>query len=142
MKKPVQSLVAILAAVVVTGGISLAYNKANLPRIADSEATVADTLVINTTAMGKDIEGFKGATPLEIKVAGGKVVAIKALPNKETPGYFRMVQESDIFTKPIGLSVNDVLKLDLDAVSGATYSSKAVIKNLRLGLAAAAEKEK
>ena len=92
--------------------------------------------------MGKDIEGFKGATPLEIKVAGGKVVAIKALPNKETPGYFRMVQESDIFTKPIGLSVNDALKLELDAVSGATYSSKAVIKNLRLGLAAAAEKEK
>ena len=43
-----------------------------------------DTLVVNTTEIGKDIKGFKGPTPLEITLVDGIVTEIKALPNEET----------------------------------------------------------
>jgi electron transport complex protein RnfG len=100
----------------------------------------ADTLKINTTEMGADIIGFNGATPLEISVAKGVITEIKALPNQETPRYFQMVQDS-LLTRLVGKTVEEVRSLDLevDAVSGATYSSQAVIRNLQRALEASPE---
>ena len=52
------------------------------------------------------------------------------------------MQESTIFTALIGKTVKEASEVKLDAVSGATYSSKAVIENIRLGLKEAAKKVK
>ncbi len=98
------------------------------------------TVVINTEKLGKEVLGFAGPTPVEITVTDGKVEKIEALPNVETPNFFQRVQESSIFTALIGKTVKEASEVKLDAVSGATYSSKAVIENIRLGLKEAAKK--
>ncbi|MBO6083165.1 MAG: FMN-binding protein [Bacteroidales bacterium] len=93
-----------------------------------------DTLIINTTEIGKDIPGFKGPVPLEITLVDGKVSKIVALPNKETPGFFQRVVESGLLEVAVGMTAHEAAIHHYDAVSGATYSSRAVIDNIRAGL--------
>ena len=100
------------------------------------------TVVINTEKLGKEVLGYAGPTPIEITVTDGKIEKIEALPNVESPGFFQRVQESTIFTALIGKTVKEASEVQLDAVSGATFSSKAVIENIRLGLKEAAKKAK
>ncbi|NLZ20191.1 MAG: FMN-binding protein [Bacteroidales bacterium] len=100
------------------------------------------SFVVNTTKSGKSVMGFAGTTPVEITVTDGRIEKIVALPNKETPAYFKQVQDSPIFTKLLGKTVKEASEVQLDAVSGATFSSKAVIENIRLGLKEAAKKAK
>jgi uncharacterized protein with FMN-binding domain len=100
------------------------------------------TVVINTEKSGKEVLGYAGTTPVEITFVDGKITKVAALPNQETPAFFQRVQESPIFTALIGKTVKEASEVQLDAVSGATYSSKAVIENIRLGLKEAAKKVK
>ena len=44
-----------------------------------------DTIVVNTTYLGKDIQGYNGPIPLEVYILNDKVVDVKALDNIETP---------------------------------------------------------
>jgi uncharacterized protein with FMN-binding domain len=89
--------------------------------------------VINTTTLGKDVQGYLGTTPLKIFIEKNKVVKIEALKNQETPKYFIKVKKA-LLEKWNGMKVKDAQKLKVDAVTGATYSSEAVIKNVKLGL--------
>ena len=89
--------------------------------------------VINTTTLGKNVQGYIGTTPLKIYIEKNKVVKIEALKNEETPKYFLKVKKA-LLEKWNGLKVKDAKKLKVDAVTGATYSSDAVIENVRLGL--------
>ena len=89
--------------------------------------------VINTTTLGKDVQGFLGATPLKIYIQKNKVVKIEAMKNQETPKYFLKVKKN-LLDKCNGVKVKDAKKMKVDAVTGATYSSKAVIENVQLGL--------
>ena len=89
--------------------------------------------VINTTTLGKDVQGYIGATPLKIYIEKNKVVKIEALKNQETPKYFLKVKKA-LLDKWNGLKVKDAKNLKIDAVTGATYSSDAVIENVKLGL--------
>lgn len=89
--------------------------------------------VINTTTLGKDVQGFLGATPVKIYIQKNKVVKIEALKNQETPKYFLKVKKN-LLDKWNGVKVKDAKKMKVDAVTGATYSSKAVIENVQLGL--------
>lgn len=100
------------------------------------------SFVVNTEKLGKDVLGYAGPTPVEITVVDGKIDKIVALPNTETPSFFQRVQDSPIFTALKGKTVKEASEVKLDAVSGATYSSKAVIENIRLGLQEAAKKAK
>ena len=43
------------------------------------QAAPADTLVINTTELCKDVIGYDGPTPLVIKVVNGVVAKVEAL---------------------------------------------------------------
>ena len=89
--------------------------------------------VINTTTLGKDVQGFLGATPLKIYIQKNKVVKIEAMKNQETPKYFLKVKKH-LLDKWNGVKVKDTKKMKVDAITGATYSSKAVIENVQLGL--------
>ena len=89
--------------------------------------------VINTTTLGKDVQGYLGTTPLKIFIEKNKVVKIEALKNQETPKYFIKVKKA-LLEKWNGMKVKDAQKLKVDAVTGATYSSEAVIENVKLGL--------
>lgn len=100
------------------------------------------SFVIDTKELGKEVIGYAGTTPVEITVTNGRIEKIEALPNAETPGFFQRVKDSGIFTALNGKTVEEASKVQLDAVSGATFSSKAVIENIRLGLKEAARKAK
>lgn len=89
--------------------------------------------VINTTTLGKDVQGFLGTTPVKIYIQKNKVVKIEAMKNQETPKYFLKVKKN-LLDKWNGVKVKDAKKMKVDAVTGATYSSKAVIENVQLGL--------
>jgi uncharacterized protein with FMN-binding domain len=93
-----------------------------------------DTLKINTSALGADIIGFNGPTPVEVCVFNGVITEIKALPNQETPRFFQRVIDSGLLNALNGKTPAEAKEIQLDAVSGATYSSNAVIKNIRLAL--------
>lgn len=99
----------------------------------------ADTLKINTTELGAEVIGFNGITPVEISVHKGVITKIEALPNQETPRYFQAVLESGLLEKLVGKTVKEAKATELDAVSGATFSSEALIQNIRLGLEAVPE---
>ena len=90
------------------------------------------TVLINTTTLCKDVEGFMGPTPVEIRIRKDTIINITPLANEETPGYFN--EAVTILKKWIGLTPAKGLELEVDAVSGATFSSKALIENVRAGL--------
>lgn len=89
--------------------------------------------VVNTTKLAPEVRGYMGTTPLKIYIKDDKIQKIEALPNDETPHFFEAVKQ-DLLGAWNGMTVKQALKADVDAVSGATYSSKAVKENVRLGL--------
>lgn len=91
-----------------------------------------DTMIVNTTTLGKDIQGFAGNVPVEVYILDGKVVKVTALANNETPGFFQQVVH--ILDSWKGLTPKQGISKNVDAVSGATYSSNAVVANVRAAL--------
>ena len=90
------------------------------------------TIVVNTTELGKDIIGYAGPVPLDIYIQDGKIISVKALDNKETPEFFEEAVE--ILSSWDGKTLNEALQLEVDAVSGATFSSTAIIDNVHRGI--------
>ena len=70
----------------------------------------------------------------------GVVTEIKALPNQETPRFLQHVLESGLLSRLDGMTVKEARDVRLDAVSGATYTSRAMIENIRIGLESAGSK--
>ena len=89
--------------------------------------------VINTTNLAKDVEGYNGSTPLKIYIKKDKVERIEFLKSMETPKYYAKVKKA-LMDKWNGLKVKDAMTQQVDVVTGATYSSEAVIKNVQAGL--------
>lgn len=89
--------------------------------------------VINTTTLASDVEGYAGTTPLKIYIRKNKIERIEALPNMETPKYFVLIKRQ-LLDKWNGVAVKDAAKQKVDVVTGATYSSDAVIENVRRGI--------
>ena len=79
---------------------------------------------LNTTELGKDIVGYGGIVPLEITLQDGRVKSIRALANSESPDFFK--EASALLSKWNGKTIEDAQKMKVDAVSGATFSSKAI----------------
>lgn len=119
-------MIAALAAAVAFGLMSL--------RPADDVVTKENGLtVVNTTTLAEDIEGYAGPTPLKIYIKGSKIEKIEALKNLETPKYFALIKR-DLLSKWNGLAVKKAATQKVDVVTGATYTSEAVIENVRRGL--------
>ena len=89
--------------------------------------------IINTTTIGKDIEGYNGPTPLKVYIKNNKVEKIEFLKNVESPKYYAKVKK-ELQDKWNGLKVKNAKTLQVDAVTGATYSSTAVIQNVQLAI--------
>ena len=92
-----------------------------------------DVTIINTTALAEDVEGYVGATPVKIYIRKDKVVRVEALENEETPKYFNLV-EVKLLKKWEGMPVKKAETAKVDAITGATISSEAVIENVRRGI--------
>ena len=89
--------------------------------------------VVNTTTIGKDIEGYNGPTPLKVYIKNNKVERIEFLKSMESPKYYAQVKKA-LLEKWNGKTAKDARTLQVDAVTGATFSSEAVIQNVQTAL--------
>ena len=94
----------------------------------------ADTLKVNTKELAADVMGFNGPTPVEISICKGVITDIKVLPNQEGPRYLQNVLKSGLLDRFVGKTPEEARSMKVDAVSGATYTSSALIENIRRGL--------
>lgn len=87
--------------------------------------------IVNTSSIVK-ARGLNSKTPIKIYIKGNKITKIESLPNQETPAVFANAER--LLKKFIGKSVDEASTMKVDGVSGATYSSKALIQNVKGGL--------
>ena len=86
--------------------------------------------VINTTELGKGVDGYVGPTPLKVYIRKNKIEKIEFLPNQETPKYWNACKKH-LLNKWDGMKVSEA---KVDGRTGATFSSDAVKKNVKLAL--------
>lgn len=108
-----------------------------IDRFGNNNATQTGNITLYTAeyCQGDEFKGFNDVIPLEINVVDGKIANINILDNKETPRFLDKVKNADLVEKFYGLTPNEAINLDIDAVSGATYSSNAIIKSVKTRLA-------
>lgn len=100
---------------------------------ADQNMTKANgQTVVNTTHISRKVRGLNGPTPVKIYIHKDKIAKIETLSNHETPDFFNRAKA--VLKHYEGKSVKKALSTKVDAVSGATYSSKALIQNVEQGL--------
>ena len=130
MKKRTLILAALLSMGMVSSMIATTPNKHSevMTKAADG------TYIVNTTTLCKDVRGFRGNTPLAIHIKRGKIVEIKPLANQETPNFFNKVKQG-LLNKWNGMKASKAASAQIDGVTGATYSSKAVKENVKRGIA-------
>ena len=81
--------------------------------------------------------GYRKATPVEVHFKNGKVQKVVALKNEETVPYFSRVKQ---FLLPLynNLKISKAKKLaqrtDIDGCTGATFSTRAVQKNIKAAI--------
>ena len=126
MKKSSKILIAVVALIALASVVF-----AVIPAFAQKKKA-DEKIVIDTTELCKDVLGHHAATPVEITVVGRKIQSVVALPSDETPSFFEQaVKVLDAFN---GMTVKEALQADVDAISGATMSSEALITNVKSGL--------
>lgn len=83
-----------------------------------------------------EANGYGG--PLRVAVAvdlEGKVTGMAITKHRETPSWYRKVKESGFIESLFGKSYQDAFRLgeDVDGVSGATYTSRAIAASVLVG---------
>ena len=87
--------------------------------------------VLFSSPYSDNVKGFNGPTPLLIALdADGRIKNVVLLENQETPVYAKRVVEGGLYQAWNGLTVGEALDKQVDAVSGATYTSNGVKKSL------------
>ncbi len=105
----------------------------------DTLCTLDDgTIIINTTYLAKDVKGFGGTVPLNIYIKNGKIEKVEALKNSESPDFFQ--EASALLNRWNGKTTEQALAMKVDGVSGATFSSRGIIGNMKAGLVYASKK--
>lgn len=115
----------------VMGGCIVAFGQH--PKDSNMTRTKDGTYIVNTSRLGAKVQGYAGPTPLNVYIKNNKVVKIEALPNKETPQYFNILRKS-FLNSWNGKTVKKARATEPDARTGATYSAKAVARNVTLAL--------
>ena len=94
------------------------------------------TYIVRTNTICK-ARGYRKGTPVEVHSKNGKVVKVVALKNEETVTYFARVKQ---FLLPMynNLKISKAKKLaertEVDGCTGATFSTKAVQKNIKAAI--------
>ncbi|MFI3261473.1 MAG: FMN-binding protein [Rikenellaceae bacterium] len=96
------------------------------------ETTLADgTRVINSLTLGKEVIGFGGRTPVSVYIKDDVIKRVELWQNNETPSFMDQVLKSGLLAKWNGVTLVDAAMLSVDGVSGATYTSEAIITNVK-----------
>jgi electron transport complex protein RnfG len=89
--------------------------------------------VVNTTTLGKGITGYVADTPVKVYIKKNTVVKVELLKNQETPKYNARIKKN-LLTKWDNQKVKNAASQKVDGITGATFTSEAVIKNVQLAL--------
>lgn len=93
--------------------------------------------VLFSSPYSDQVKGFNGPTPLLIALdADGRIKDVVLLENQETPNFAKRVLDGGLYQAWNGLTVDEALNKDVDAVSGATYTSTGVKNSLKARLQA------
>lgn len=92
------------------------------------------TYIVNTTTLAQDVEGYNGPTPVEVYIRKNKIVKVVPLKSQEGPKYVAKVKK-DMLPKYEQMNVKKGTVQDVDAVTGATFTSQAVQENIRRAVA-------
>ena len=92
------------------------------------------TYVVNTTTLAKDVEGYNGTTPVEVYIKKNKIVKVVTVKRQEGPEYVAKVKKG-IRSKYEGMNVKKGTVADVDAVTGATFTSEAIKENVKRAVA-------
>ena len=105
--------------------------------IVKDKAGKAIGTVLLSSPYSDDIKGFNGPTPLQIALdASGKIIEVRVLDNDETPNFLKRVVNAGFLESWNGLTPKEALEKNVDAVSGATFSSNGIQKSLKARLQA------
>ena len=100
----------------------------------DSDITKENgSVIVNTTTIAKDVEGYNGPVPVKIYIKKNKIEKIEMLKNQETPKYLAQVKKA-MLNAWDGLTIKAAKSKKVDAVTGATFTSEALIENVKQGL--------
>lgn len=101
-----------------------------------SPARQEEGTVISTLPYARDVKGFAGHTPLYIYLdKARRIVRIAAADNADTSQFFDRAL-TVLLPRWTGRTPADALRSEVDAVSGATYSSRSIIANVQSALSA------
>lgn len=93
--------------------------------------------VLFSSPYSDQVKGFNGPTPLLIALdADGRIKDVVLLENQETPNFAKRVLDGGLYQAWNGLTVDEALNKDVDAVSGATYTSTGVKNSFKARLQA------
>lgn len=118
----------------------LQLQESDLTALGNGRWKINDTLyLLSSEPYNEGITGFNGNTPLLIKIVRKdlktrRIQQVIGRANNETPGFWRRVVRQGLLDQWNNLSLNEALAKEVDVVSGATYSSKAIIENLHATL--------
>lgn len=97
-----------------------------------AETVIDDqTRIIHSAAIVKNIAGYGGVVPLDLRIREKRIAGIELGKNSESPEFIESVIQTGLLEKWNGLTMEEALQLQVDAVSGATLSSAAIIETVR-----------
>lgn len=89
--------------------------------------------VLNTSPYSDDIYGYNGTVPLTIFFdEKDKIFEIEACENRETRSYMNKVINSGYLDRWDGLTAEESLNHHVDAISGCTFTSKAISQSVQI----------
>ena len=93
--------------------------------------------VLLSSPSSDNINGFNGPTPLQIAFDNnGRIIEVRVLDNNETPSFLKRVVDAGFLESWNGMTAEEALNKEVDAVSGATYSSNGIQRSLKARLQA------
>jgi len=101
-------------------------------------------VAVRSRDLAPEAEGFNGHVPVSVTIdLSGRITNVELLPDhEESPDHYRLVAESDLCKRLVGKTAADpiVVGQDVDAVTGATWTSTGVVDAVRLTVQRAAAK--
>lgn len=91
------------------------------------------TYVVNTSEICS-AKGYRGKTPLKVYIKKGKITKTEMVSSKDNPQYYHKAKRG-IDKQVVGKKATKVVTMKVDAVTGATYSSKALAANVKAAAA-------
>ncbi len=92
------------------------------------------TYVVNTATLAPEVDGYNGPTPVEVYIKKNKIVKVVVLKSHEGPKYVAMVKKS-MLQQYEGANVKKGNAPEVDAATGATFTSNAIKENVRRAIA-------